>query len=170
MASPLPNIYLIGFMGTGKTAVGQRLAAELGLAFVDLDQLVESQAGASIADLFDRGGEVLFRQLETAALESVARGHGLVVATGGGTVIHPRNRAIMRATGKVVALSADLQIIKARLANDEVRPLIRQAKGHEAALLNLYVQRRPLYEEADVCIDTSHLSVAETVKKIRELL
>ncbi len=160
------NIYLIGFMGTGKTAVGRALAARMGRPFVDLDQLIEAQTKKTVSIIFEDEGEPSFRRLESAALEIISKSRNLVVATGGGSVLHPRNREVMRETGYVVALKAELDFIKKRLSGDAARPLIRMAKGEEGTLLNLYEARITYYEGADLTLDTSRMTPEEAAEAI----
>ena len=115
------NVVLIGFMGTGKTAVGRALAARLGLAFVDTDAVVEERDGRPVARIFAEDGEERFRRLESEAVASAGDRDGTVIATGGGVVLRPENMARLRRHGMVVALRAAPEAIVARVG-DGCRP------------------------------------------------
>ncbi len=146
------SIILIGFMATGKTTVGERLAAEQGLPFVDLDAVVEEAAGASIPALFAERGEEAFRALETEALERVLAGPPAVIATGGGTPCVRDQIARMREAGLVVALTAPLDEVFARAGGAAERPLLARSRRDVEAL---YRQRLPTYRRAHVAVETT---------------
>lgn len=141
------HIILIGPMGSGKTTVGDALASRLDLPFVDLDARIEADAGRSINALFADDGEAAFRARESSALLAALSRPPVVIATGGGTVLDPRNREAMRAAGTVVYLQVDPETQFARLAEDHSRPLL--AGGDRAErLAALQAQREPLYRQA----------------------
>ena len=152
MAIPDPsqeqNIVLTGFMSTGKSTVGQRLAELLKRRFVDSDSVIVERAGMTIPQIFARDGETGFRALEKEVCGDLAAQHGLVIATGGGMLIDPDNRARMQATGFVVCLDARPDVIRTRLALADDRPLA----GNWEALLE---KRRAAYAAIAVHIDTS---------------
>ncbi len=145
------NLYLVGMMGTGKSAVGRPLAAALGYRFLDADTSVERVAGRSIPDLFAEVSEPGFRDLETAVLGQIASWHSLVVATGGGVVTRPENWGHMQ-QGVVVWLDAPPELLLSRLAADpSPRPLLQTADP-ESQLSSLLSQRQRLYAQADLHI------------------
>jgi shikimate kinase len=145
------NLYLVGMMGTGKSAVGRPLAAALGYRFLDADTSVERVAGRSIPELFAEVGEPGFRDLETAVLGQIASWHSLVVATGGGVVTRPENWGHMQ-QGVVVWLDAPPELLLSRLAADpSPRPLLQTADP-ESQLTSLLSQRQRLYAQADLHI------------------
>ena len=145
------NLYLVGMMGTGKSAVGRPLAAALGYRFLDADTSVERVAGRSIPELFAEVGEPGFRDLETAVLGQIASWHSLVVATGGGVVTRPENWGHMQ-QGVVVWLDAAHELLLRRLAADNSpRPLLQTADP-ESQLTSLLSQRQRLYAQADLHI------------------
>ena len=109
------NLVLIGFMGTGKTAVGRRLARRLGWRFVDVDALIERGTGCSIPRLFAQRGEPVFRRLERRWIGRVIRGRRQVIATGGGAFLDPANRSLLKASGPVIGLTARPRAILARI-------------------------------------------------------
>lgn len=144
------NVYLIGPMGSGKTSIGQRLAARLGLEFVDCDHELEARTGASVSLIFDVEGESGFRDRETRMLEQLTARSGVLVATGGGAVLRPENREMLHASGLVVYLRSTVAQQLRRLDRDRSRPLL-QTPDREQRLRQLAEQRNPLYEKlADI--------------------
>lgn len=161
------HVVLVGLMGTGKTTVGQLVAADLGRQFVDLDDAVEQAAGTTIAAMVGSGDEAGFRRLEAATLASVVAGDDpVVVSTGGGAVLDGHSRALLGGDPVVVWLCVDPATVARRLDSHELarRPLL---DGDPVATLRrLADERGPLYAEvADVCIDASAdpVSVAASV-------
>jgi shikimate kinase len=161
------NIILTGFMGTGKTAVGKRLAKRLGWKFVDVDALIEAKSGMPIAQLFVERGEPVFRRLERRIIGGVARGDRQVIATGGGAVVDPKNRERMRARGLVVCLTARPQTILARVGHRlAARPMLAGTSTPLARVRALLGQRARAYAQADLTLDTSGLSVDEVAERL----
>lgn len=146
MASPGPNIYLVGPMGSGKTTIGQRLAGLLGLEFLDCDHELEAHTGASVSLIFDVEGEEGFRTRETRLLADLTRRQGVLIATGGGVVLREENRRMLRDTGLVVYLKTSVAQQLRRLNRDRSRPLL-QTENRRARLEALAEHRNPLYEE-----------------------
>ena len=143
------NVYLVGMMGAGKSAVGRPLAAALGYRFLDADAALERAAERPIPAVFAEAGEEGFRQLETAVLDQIAGFHSLVVATGGGVVTRPVNWGHLH-QGVVVWLDAPETLLLARLRADPTpRPLLSEADP-AARLSTLLEARRPLYAQADL--------------------
>lgn len=143
------NLYLVGMMGAGKSAVGRPLAQSLGYRFLDADTALEETAGRSIPDIFAEAGEEGFRVLESAVLNELARWHSLVVATGGGVVTRPENWGHLR-QGVVIWLDAPEAVLLERLQGDPTpRPLLADADP-AGRLRDLLVARRPLYAQADL--------------------
>ena len=165
------NIILVGFMGTGKTTVGKRLAKRLDWRFVDLDRLIEAKAKMPIATIFSERGEAVFRRLERWTIHRVIRGHEQVIATGGGAFVDPQSRARLRVSGPVVCLTARPNVILARVGRKaETRPLLRGAAGPLARIRTLLARRASAYAQADLTVDTSHLSIDEVVERVWEKL
>ncbi|MFN5160955.1 MAG: shikimate kinase, partial [Cyanobacteriota bacterium] len=136
------NLYLVGMMGAGKSAVGRPLAEALGYRFVDADQTIEQAAGLSIPEIFAADGEAGFRDLETAVLDRIAGWHSLVVATGGGVVTRPANWGQLH-QGVVIWLDAPDELLLERLSSDPTpRPLL-QADDPAAHLAALLAERKP---------------------------
>jgi len=163
------NIYLVGFMGTGKTAVGSELSKKIGWQFVDLDDLIELKEKKVIADIFAKEGEPYFRRLESRVLKEVSQETKFVVACGGGIVINPKNIETMKETGIVICLCASPEAILKRTAGHAHRPLmnVKDPKKQIGLLLKL---RAPYYAQADKTIDTSKIPVKEVVVKISKLI
>ncbi len=166
------NIFLIGLMGAGKSTIGRQLAKELGWDFVDSDHEIEARTGASIPLIFDVEGEAGFRLREKKVIDELTRRERIVLATGGGVVLDPENRAHLAARGTVVYLSATADQLLARTAKDRNRPLL-QIADPRAKLESLLEIRDPLYREiADLVVDTGKRSVRtaerEILAKMRE--
>ena len=166
------NIFLIGLMGAGKSTIGRQLAKELGWDFVDSDHEIEARTGASIPLIFDVEGEAGFRLREKKVIDELTRRERIVLATGGGVVLDPENRAHLAARGTVVYLSATADQLFARTAKDRNRPLL-QIADPRAKLESLLEIRDPLYREiADLVVDTGKRSVRtaerEILAKMRE--
>ncbi|MCD9005073.1 shikimate kinase [Luteimonas sp. XNQY3] len=142
-----PNLVLVGPMGAGKSSIGRRLAARFGVAFVDLDHEIELRTGARIATIFECEGEAGFRARERATLIEILAGSGQVIATGGGAVLDPDNRAVLRSRGFVVHMHADVDAQLARLARDRTRPLLA-GEDRAGVLQRLAIERAPLYADA----------------------
>ncbi len=161
----MENIYLVGFMGTGKTAVGKELAKKKKLQFVDLDELIEFREKRAICDIFAKEGEPYFRKVEKRVLREVSREKKFVVACGGGIVLDKDNIKIMKETGILICLTATPQVILERTAACSHRPLLN-VKDPKKQIELLLKFRAPYYAEADKTINTSKISVKEVVEKI----
>ncbi|GAX90869.1 shikimate kinase [Effusibacillus lacus] len=159
------NIYLIGFMGTGKTTVGMALAARTGWTFIDMDQEIARREGRAIPDIFAQSGEAYFREMESDLLKELTSLDRLLVTTGGGVVLRPENRDLMKQTGFIVSLSADKESIKRRVSNQTGRPLLSGGELDQK-IDRLLEERKGLYEDADIQIDTSARDVSDIVDEI----
>ncbi len=163
------NIYLTGFMGTGKTSTGQELARQLKHNFLDLDELIEQQEAKTIADIFKEKGEAYFRALEKKLLTEISRKDQQVVSCGGGIVIDPENILLMKETGVMVCLFATPEIILERTRKFSHRPLLNVPDPLERISV-LLAQRRKFYEQADIIVDNSAISVVQTAVQILKSL
>ena len=163
------NIVLIGFMGTGKSAVGKKLAQRLRMGYLDTDELIEKREKRKIFQIFQEKGEGYFRKVETQVVKEVASRDNYVIATGGGVVLKEENVAALRKNGFIICLSADPETIWRRTANDSKRPLL-EGKDPRKRIEDLLKTRKPYYQKADFTIETSKLSDEEVTEKIYKFL
>ncbi|HLG16689.1 MAG TPA: shikimate kinase [Blastocatellia bacterium] len=159
-------IFLVGFMGSGKTTVGRALAHRLGLRFVDLDETVEARAGKTIAEIFAEAGEAEFRRLEREALDLCRGVEAGVIALGGGAYESEANRAALRSMGRTVWLNCPLGICASRVSRDRRRPLV----GDRAEMKILLDRRRANYALADHTVDVGSRTIREIVDEIVTLI
>jgi shikimate kinase len=160
------NIFLVGLMGAGKTTVGRMLARRLDRSFYDSDQEIERRTGVKIPVIFEIEGEPGFRVRETQALSELAARDNIVLATGGGAVLAPENRVLLKERGLVVYLHAQPHDVWQRTRHDKNRPLLQDVDPL-IRLQELYGQRDSLYREvADVVIDTGRPSVGALVGQL----
>jgi shikimate kinase len=164
-----PGIFLVGFMGSGKSTVGRALAEELGWGFADLDEDIEKREGISIVEIFDTRGETEFRRAETAALRERVRlvegGKPWVVALGGGAFLSEENFQMVSNNGVSVWLDCAFSTVERRLAGHAHRPLARDPEK----LRELFALRRAGYERADYCIAVENDDAAAATAKILAL-
>lgn len=163
------NIYLVGFMGTGKTSVGRLLAKNKGWSFVDLDELIELKEQRRIVDIFAKEGEPYFRKIEKKILKDISTQKKFVVACGGGIVLDQDNIKLMRKTGSLICLSASGEEILKRVRADLHRPLLNVGDQRKRIEL-LLKMRNPYYMKADKVIDTSGFSIKQVAAKISKIL
>lgn len=160
------NIFLVGLMGAGKTTIGRILARKLGKRFIDSDHEIEARTGASIPWIFEIEGEASFRRREAEVIRDLTAQDGIVLATGGGAVLNPDNRAYLKQRGRVIYLRANVASIMLRTSHDKNRPLLQTADPRRK-LEELTAQREPLYREiADLVIDTGRPNVQSMVQTI----
>lgn len=164
------NIALIGFMATGKTAVGRLLAEKTGKSFIELDSLIARRADKSIEDIFTEDGETTFRKFEIALVKEIADNKNQVIACGGGVVLNQINIDRLKKNATVILLMAKPGVILKRALNDKtVRPLL---KGDDkmSSIKELLDFRKPFYERAaDITIDTSNMDIRLITDKIIKL-
>lgn len=168
----MTNIVLTGFMGTGKSSVGRRLAKDLGLKLIDTDSLIEEAAGKQVKDIFALYGEARFRELEKdviAKLTNGAYGSGLVVSTGGGAVVDPENRKRLRAWGAVICLTASVDAILKRVGRNDERPLL-SAPDKRAEIEKRLKQRQSAYADCDLTLDTTNIGIDAAGELIKAFL
>jgi shikimate kinase len=144
-------IFLVGFMGAGKSTIGPLLANQLKWSFIDLDLEIEKAEGRPISRIFSENGEACFRQLETRALQDLRQRGPSVVALGGGAFVQEANRLLIHGLGYSVFLDCALEVIVARCPQDGTRPLLQSSKGLEA----MYASRLPYYQQSDFRVDVS---------------
>jgi shikimate kinase len=165
-----PNVYLTGFMGTGKSAVGRALARRLRRPFTDLDAAVEKAAGLPVAEVFARRGEAAFRRLERRALARAAARGGAVVALGGGALLDPRNRALAARTGTVVRLTCSRRELVRRLRRSRAERPLLDGGPLDARVKRLLAARRGAYGGARFAVSTTRLSHAAAAAAIARRL
>lgn len=160
------NIVLSGFMGSGKTTVGRRLAAALNMKFIDMDRYIEQKTGKTVSQIFAEFGEAYFRTLETETAHELAKERRYVIATGGGTLMRKENvDAFHKGSGLIYYLDVPLRALQERLKNDKRRPLL-QTENRNAVIESLLNERRPRYlAGADVVVDAG----APTVVVVRRI-
>jgi shikimate kinase len=161
----LHNLALIGFMGTGKSSVGQLVATQLRFSYLDTDEVIETRAGKSINDLFAQDGEPAFRQWEQRIVEELATRRRTVIATGGGLPVNPANLASLKTHALVVCLWASPEAIWDRVRNQTHRPLLNRPDP-QSAIRDLLAVREPFYRQADVLVNTDLRSVREVVQHV----
>ncbi|MBU4532113.1 MAG: shikimate kinase [Eubacteriales bacterium] len=165
----MKNIILIGFMGTGKTVVGRRLARILKRDFVDTDAEIERATGKSIRQLFAEEGEARFRSEESILCAKLARQEGLVIATGGGIVLNPQNVDRLREAGILIGLSADPEVILQRVGLRGNRPLLRGGNKLER-IKELLRERAGAYDVAEFTLDTNFGTPEQNARAIVDYL
>lgn len=162
------NIILIGFMGTGKTSVGKRIARALNWQFIDTDQVIEEVTGMEIKEIFQKYGETRFRSEEAAAVKRVTQENNRVISTGGGVVLNPENLQRLKNSGLVIALNASPEVILERISLRKNRPLL-QTPDPLATIIELSSQRIPLYAQAHISVNTDNKSLNEVTDEIIKL-
>ena len=160
-----PNLYLVGFMGTGKSTVGRALARKLKLEFLDSDREIEKAEDRAIAEIFATEGEPYFRDLERAFVEKGHPATGCVVACGGGLVVQPGMAEALRARGIVASLFATPETIVKRTSQNKNRPLLNVADP-QARVAELLAQREPHYLKAGACFMTDLRPLSEVVEHL----
>lgn len=168
MRQSLPNIVITGFMGTGKTTVGKKVAQLLGKTFYDFDQIIEERMKISIKEIFEKYGEIFFRDTESKIVIEFVSKTDVVIATGGGTLLFNNNYSVLSENSIIFCLIAQKDILRKRLENSFGRPLLSGGALSERieCLLN---ERKALYQKLPNPIDTSNLSLSEVASKIIEI-
>lgn len=165
MSRQVKNIVLVGFMGSGKTAVGKRLASVLDWRFKDTDTLVEQQTGLTVNQIFQKRGESYFRDLETQTLRSLLGIQSHVIATGGGIVLREQNWELLQELGVVVALETSPEVAYQRVQHMKHRPLLLCEDPYEK-IQSLLKEREPLYKKAHYSISTDNKTIPTAVEEI----
>ncbi len=170
MINARDNIFLVGMMGAGKSAVGRQLASRLGLRFVDTDHEIQARTGVTIPVIFEVEGESGFRRREEMVIDELSAGSGTVFATGGGAVLSAATRMRLKERGITIYLQAKVHDLMQRTRNDRNRPLL-DCSDPKSRLETLLVAREPLYREvADLIVETGRPSVGRLVDCIERRL
>ena len=166
LRKPIRNLVLIGFMGSGKSSVGREIARRGCFRFFDTDAIIRHKYGKSISEIFSDRGEAAFRDEEHSLLKGLRNSRGIILATGGGIVLQPRNLPLLRQLGVVVWLTADEQTLWLRVRQNPTRPLL-QTENPRETLRKLSSERAAIYRSiADLTVDSTGLSHAEVADKI----
>lgn len=168
-AAPDRTIVLVGLMGAGKSTVGRRLAARLGMDFIDADEEIERAAGMSISEMFAKYGEEAFRDGERRVIARIIAGPPCVLATGGGAFVNAETRALILAEALAIWLDADVDTLAARVGRRNTRPLL-VGKDPHAVLSDLAAARNPLYAEAHLRVPSASAPHEVTVDAIMKAL
>jgi len=159
-------IFLVGFMGAGKSTIGPILAKKLNYDFFDLDDKIEASAGKSVRDIFRESGESEFRRLEREALEACTGIQRAVISLGGGAYISEENRSLLRRFGKTIWIDCPVEVCFRRVASDPSRPLMSGREEME----KLLASRRPAYERADLIVRAGSASANQVAQEILRIL
>ena len=163
------NIVLVGPMGSGKTTVGRRLAHELNQDFFDTDHEIIDKTGVTIECIFDIEGEKGFRRRESEMLKDLCNMNNVVLATGGGIVLKPENRVLLKKSGMVFYLFSSIEQLLRRTAKSKTRPLLEQSLDREKTIRDLVSDRDELYRDvASSVVDTTGKKLNEVVKIIKQ--
>ncbi|OGC13571.1 hypothetical protein A3J90_06790 [candidate division WOR-1 bacterium RIFOXYC2_FULL_37_10] len=156
------NVVLIGFMGTGKSTVGKKIAERLGFSYIDTDEVIEKTEKKKISEIFNEYGEKYFRDLETEVIKTLQDYDHFIIATGGGMVLRDENVKMLKALGPLVLLYTNPDVIFERIKSVQNRPLIEEDKLDK--IKEILKQRDPIYSKvADFKVDTSLLAIDEVV-------
>jgi len=167
----MDNIVLIGFMGTGKTAVGQLLSKKLDRKFIELDSLIAQKAGKSIPEIFQQDGEIAFRELEIGATKEAAKMKNVVIACGGGLVLNKINIDRLTKSSRIVYLTASPRVILKRVSNEVGQRPLLEVDNLTLTARELLKFRKPFYERAaGITIYTSKLDINAVAEQIIEKL
>jgi shikimate kinase len=161
----LANIALIGFMGTGKTSVGRLVAEQLRFEYLDTDEVIQSETGRTITEIFATDGEPAFRELEEKVVRNLAVRKQTVIATGGGLPVNPKNLASLKTHSLVVCLWSSPEKIWERVRHQSHRPLLHE-KNPQAKIRELLAVREPFYKQADVLLNTDLRSLREVAQQV----
>lgn len=163
------NIILVGFMGTGKSVVGKKLATKLNRDFVELDDMIELKEKRPIKDIFEKKGESYFRLVEKEVVKEASSRKNIVISAGGGAIIDEENFKNLKNSGTIICLKASPETILKRTDGLKTRPLLN-VQDPKKKIEELLKKREPYYNKADFSIDTDNLSIGDIVLKIMSLL
>ena len=163
------NIVLVGFMGTGKSVVGKRVAEKLGRRFLELDEIIEKKEGASIKEIFEKKGELYFRRIEKETVKEVSQKIGVVISVGGGAIIDEENFNNLKRNSVIICLEASPDTILERTKGLRTRPLLN-VPDPKQKIEGLLKKRASYYKRADYCIDTNRLMTGQVVTRVIELV
>ena len=163
------NIILVGFMGTGKSVVGKKLAAKLNKDFVESDDMIEAREKMPIRDIFEKKGEPYFRRVEKEVIKEASSRKNVVISAGGGAIVDEENFNNLKNSGTLICLKASPDTILKRATDLKTRPLLN-VPDPKKRIEELLKKREPYYNKANFIIDTDNLSIEQVVLKITDLL
>ena len=164
----MDNIYLIGMMGSGKSTIGKKLANNLNMEYVDIDNDIESVHQMTIVNIFNQLGEKKFREIESAYFLEKSKQTNQVFSTGGGIILNRENRDILKNNGKTFFLEADCEILLSRIKNISSRPLLDNENPIETMLSIWKKRKKYYYESSDYVINTNTLSINDVIDEIAQ--
>ena len=171
--NPAPSLkrplVLVGLMGAGKSKIGRQISIDFDIEFIDTDAEIEKVAGMSIAAIFDLYGEEKFREIEAREISTLLKGTPAVISTGGGAYMQKKTRAIINQSALSIWLKASPETLAGRISNTDSRPLLR-GKDPVKVLQQLAKERYPLYQEAELVIDTDGLSLQKAIEKVKKTI
>jgi shikimate kinase len=167
VAETKPNIILVGLSGSGKTSIGRVVARELHWPFIDFDTEIEHREHATVQEIFERYGELRFRELEQELTRELVTSSGMIMSAGGGWVLNREAVALLRQTGRIIYLRASPELLARRLATARVRRPLLDTTDPLDTLTTMYEARRSLYEEADLVIDTEVVDRKQLIEQVR---
>jgi shikimate kinase len=163
------NIILCGFMGCGKTTLGENLKKKTGMPLIDTDAYIEKSQGKTITEIFAEQGEEYFRELEYQACKELSQKRGVIISTGGGALTFQRNVDVLKETGTIVLIDVPLEVLKERLRHDTTRPLL-QRPDRDKAMKELFDKRMPVYKKsADIVINGNKSPMQVTLDIINNI-
>jgi shikimate kinase len=162
-----PNLYIVGFMGTGKTTVGRTVSKRLDYTFYDMDRVIEEKVGKSVVEIFEEHGDEYFRRLEREFIESGHPSGGCVVSCGGGLPIQPGMLDILKSKGLIVCLFASVDVILARTSRTQKRPLLL-VEDPRTRIESLLEARRPIYLQCGTCIMTDGRTISAVANHVEK--
>lgn len=163
------NIILVGFMGTGKSVVGKKLAAKLNKDFVESDDMIEAREKMPIRDIFEKKGEPYFRRVEKEVIKEASSRKNVVISAGGGAIVDEENFNNLKNSGTLICLKASPDTILKRTKDPKTRPLLN-VPDPKKKIGKLLKKREPYYNKADFSVETDNLSIEQVVSKITDLL
>ena len=165
---PLPNVILVGLSGCGKTSIGRAAAKALNWPFIDFDTEIEHRQHMSVPRIFESLGEAAFRKLEQDLTRELVTCRGTIMSAGGGWVTNREAVALLRPTGRIIYLRASPELLVARLATARVRRPLLEVSNPLDTLTRMHQERAPLYEEADLVIDTEVFDRKQLIEQVRQ--
>ncbi|MBI2251858.1 MAG: shikimate kinase [Armatimonadetes bacterium] len=163
------NIYLVGFMGTGKTTIGRELARLMGRHFIDTDLEIEKELKISVKEIFEKYGEEYFRQIEVGLIQKLSRLENKVISTGGGILLNPGVKELLSQTGIIICLFTEREYLLERLSHTSKRPLLNGDNLKEI-VEKLILEREEIFSKISIRLNTTNISPREASKKILDLL